>query len=46
MNKPICERCKVYMNTTELKDVWKCPVCKLIENRRLSDEHRTIQKGT
>jgi len=32
----ICIRCKVKMNQTELKDVYKCPACGLIENKRLS----------
>jgi predicted RNA-binding Zn-ribbon protein involved in translation (DUF1610 family) len=39
MTKPICVRCKVQMIPTELKDVWKCPVCNVIENKRLSNEH-------
>jgi Zn-finger nucleic acid-binding protein len=24
----LCERCKVELKPTELKDVYKCPVCK------------------
>tara|TARA_R100000995_G_scaffold63792_2_gene33039 strand:- start:529 stop:651 length:123 start_codon:yes stop_codon:yes gene_type:complete len=34
-DKIICQRCRVAMRSTELKDVWKCPVCNTIENKRL-----------
>ena len=29
----ICFRCKIKMNKTELKDVYKCPACALIEEK-------------
>ena len=29
----ICFRCKIKMNTTELKGVYKCPACDLIEEK-------------
>ena len=29
----ICFRCKIKMNQTELKDVYKCPACALIEEK-------------
>ena len=32
---PICERCKIAMILTAIKNVWKCPMCGVIENRRL-----------
>ena len=35
MTTPICERCKIAMILTALKNVWKCPMCGVIENRRL-----------
>lgn len=35
-DKIICDRCKVAMKKIELKDVYKCPICNVIENRRLS----------
>jgi len=31
----ICERCKVNMNETEIKGVYKCPICGVIDNNRL-----------
>ena len=29
----ICFRCKIKMNKTELKGVYKCPACALIEEK-------------
>ena len=29
----ICFRCKIKMNKTELKDVYKCPACDLVEEK-------------
>ena len=34
-----CERCKVNMNQTEIKGVYKCPICGVIDNDRLNNEH-------
>ena len=34
-DKVFCERCKVAMVQTNVKNVWKCPVCNVIENKRL-----------
>jgi len=31
----ICQRCKVQMNETNIKGVYKCPVCGTIDNDRL-----------
>ena len=31
----LCERCKVEMSKTELKGVYKCPICGVIDNDRL-----------
>ena len=31
----LCERCKVELKSTELKGVYKCPVCGVIDNDRL-----------
>ena len=46
MTQVICYVCKIAMQKTELKHVYKCPACGLIENRRLEDEHKTIQRRT
>ena len=29
----ICFRCKIKMNKTELKGVYKCPACDLVEEK-------------
>jgi|TARA_Y100000289_G_C3812893_1_gene94645 ribosomal protein L37AE/L43A len=34
-DKIICERCQVAMTKTTIENVWKCPVCGVIENKRL-----------
>ena len=34
----ICFRCKIKMNKTELKGVYKCPACGMISNERLDDK--------
>jgi len=34
----ICFRCKIKMNKTELKDVYKCPACALIEEKEQETE--------
>ena len=44
MTQVICYVCKIAMQDTQLKDVYKCPACKRIENKRLEDEHKTIQR--
>jgi uncharacterized CHY-type Zn-finger protein len=33
----ICYRCKIKMNKTELKDVYKCPACKNVQNKEEED---------
>ena len=34
----ICFRCKIKMNKTELKDVYKCPACDLVEEKEEETE--------
>ena len=34
----ICFRCKIKMNKTELKGVYKCPACDLVEEKEEETE--------
>ena len=34
----ICFRCKIKMNKTELKDVYRCPACDLVEEKEEETE--------
>ena len=34
----ICFRCKIKMNKTELKDVYRCPACDLVEEKEVETE--------
>jgi len=30
----VCERCKIKMDKTELKNVYECPACHVVEERK------------
>ena len=42
----ICYVCKIAMEQTELKDIYKCSACGMVADKREEDGHRTIQRRT
>ena len=42
----ICYVCKIAMQQTELKDIYKCSACGMVADKREKDGHRKIQKRT
>ena len=42
----ICYVCKIAMQQTELKDIYKCSACGIVADKREEDGHRKIQRRT